>query len=257
MEKAEGRCVYEFGDFRVDAAQRLLLLKADGRPLPLASRAFETLLYFAQHHGELLDKATLMRAIWPDAIVEENNLNQSITAIRRVLGESRGEHRFIVTVPGRGYRFVAEVKVVTAQPPGEGTAAMQLDAPSQRDVMLGPKVLVDALRVSDSPPPSAPLLTRKRTLNYAVGFLLLAALGYYAIDRVRLFSKPTTTVAARRAIDRSIAVYALREPQRRPSECLLCRRHPGRDPDIVVEDRRAESDLANLRPLCQRPGESA
>jgi Tol biopolymer transport system component/DNA-binding winged helix-turn-helix (wHTH) protein len=122
MEKPDGRCVYEFGDFRVDAVQRLLLLKADGRPLPLVSRGFETLLYFVQHHGELLDKATLMKAVWPDAIVEENNLNQSITAIRRVLGESPGEHRFIVTVPGRGYRFVAEVSTVAAQPSGVGTA---------------------------------------------------------------------------------------------------------------------------------------
>jgi len=60
MEKPDGRCAYEFGDFRVDAVQRLLSLKADGRPLPLVSRAFETLLYFVQHHGELLDKATLM-----------------------------------------------------------------------------------------------------------------------------------------------------------------------------------------------------
>jgi Tol biopolymer transport system component/DNA-binding winged helix-turn-helix (wHTH) protein len=118
MQNADGRCVYEFGDFRVDAVQRLLSLKADGRPLPLVSRAFETLLYFVQHHGELLDKATLMKAVWPDAVVEENNLNQSITAIRRVLGENPGEHRFIVTVPGRGYRFVAEVRTVTAQPSG-------------------------------------------------------------------------------------------------------------------------------------------
>src|ERR1700730_8002661 len=115
---ADGRFIYEFGDFRVDAVQRLLLLKTDGRPLPLVSRAVETLLCFLEHHGELLDKATLMRAVWPDAIVEENNLNQSITAIRRVLGESPGEHRFIVTVPGRGYRFVADVEVVSVEHAG-------------------------------------------------------------------------------------------------------------------------------------------
>jgi len=143
MENADGRCVYEFGDFRVDAVQRLLSLKVDGRPLPLVSRAFETLLYFVQHHGELLDKGTLMKAVWPDAVVEENNLNQSITAIRRALGENPGEHRFIVTVPGRGYRFVAEVRTVTAGPSGAETApppAQSQDALAKVD----PEVIVVA-----------------------------------------------------------------------------------------------------------------
>jgi TolB-like protein/DNA-binding winged helix-turn-helix (wHTH) protein len=108
---------YEFADFRVDAVQRLLVLRSDGRVLPLTSRAFEALLFFVEHPGELLDKATLMKAIWPNSVVEENNLNQCITTLRRVLGESRDDHRFIVTVPGRGYRFVAEVKTTPA--PGQ------------------------------------------------------------------------------------------------------------------------------------------
>ncbi len=113
MDSSKGRLVYEFGDFHLDATQRLLLSRADGRALPLTSRAFETLLYFVEHSGELLDKARLMKAIWPDTVVEENNLNQNITVLRRVLGESPEEHRFIVTVPGRGFRFVAGVKTLT------------------------------------------------------------------------------------------------------------------------------------------------
>ena len=56
---------YEFGDFRVDVARRSLLLKADDRPLPISARAFDTLLFFLEHPGELLDKSTLMAAIWP------------------------------------------------------------------------------------------------------------------------------------------------------------------------------------------------
>lgn len=100
--------IYEFGDFRVDAGRRLLL-GADGRPLPLAPKAFDTLLYLVQHTEVVLGKETLMRAIWADTAVEENNLNQCISALRRVLGEKRAEHRYIVTVPGRGYRFVAPV----------------------------------------------------------------------------------------------------------------------------------------------------
>lgn len=109
---ASERVIYEFGDFRLDAAQRLLLLKSSARVMPLTSRAFDTLLYLVQHAGDLLNKATLMKAVWPHVVVEENSLNQNISVLRRVLGERPGEYRYIVTVPGRGYRFVAEVRLV-------------------------------------------------------------------------------------------------------------------------------------------------
>src|ERR1700751_1963238 len=100
--------VYEFDDFRVDPGRRLLLGR-DGRPLPLTPKTFDTLIYLVQHADVVLGKETLMRAIWADTAVEENNLNQCISALRRVLGEKRAENRYIVTVPGRGYRFVAPV----------------------------------------------------------------------------------------------------------------------------------------------------
>src|ERR1700730_15487279 len=111
MDSAGSRIAYVFGDFRLDHTQRWLMLKADGRVLPLTAKAFDTLLYFVQHRGEPLDKATLMKAIWPNVVVEENNLNQNISVLRRLLADSRDEHRFIVTVPGRGYRFVADVEI--------------------------------------------------------------------------------------------------------------------------------------------------
>lgn len=101
--------IYEFGDFRLDAARRLLLA-GDGLTRSLAPKAFDTLLYMVEHSDVLLDKDALIKAIWPDTVVEENNLNQNISILRRVLGESRQEHRYIVTVPGRGYRFVATVR---------------------------------------------------------------------------------------------------------------------------------------------------
>lgn len=100
--------IYEFGDFRVDPGRRLLLGR-NGRPLPLTPKAFDTLLYLVQNADAVLGKETLLSAIWVDTAVEENNLTQCISALRRVLGEKRAEHRYIVTVPGRGYRFVAPV----------------------------------------------------------------------------------------------------------------------------------------------------
>jgi DNA-binding winged helix-turn-helix (wHTH) protein/TolB-like protein/Flp pilus assembly protein TadD len=102
--------IYEFDDFRVDAARRLLLQR--GEAVTLKPKVFDTLLYLVRHHGKVLEKDELMHAIWPDAFVEENNLNQNVSTLRRVLGEVPGENRYIVTVPGRGYRFAADVRTI-------------------------------------------------------------------------------------------------------------------------------------------------
>ena len=122
MPSRQGHVVFEFGDFRLDADQRQLRCISSGLPVPLLSRAFDTLLHLVQHPGELVGKEALMRAVWPDTIVEENNLSQSIAAIRRALGERPGEHKYIVTIPGRGFRFVPQVRRLTEastlQPPG-------------------------------------------------------------------------------------------------------------------------------------------
>src|SRR5436305_2199117 len=113
---------YEFGDFRLDTVKRQLLRRG-GQTVPLTPRVFDTLLYLVRHPGKVLGKDELMRAVWPDAVVEENNLNQNVSTLRRALGESRGEHRYILTVPGRGYRFVAEVK-------RHASAGVQAETPS-------------------------------------------------------------------------------------------------------------------------------
>src|SRR5260370_6332596 len=94
---------FEFGPFRIDPAKRLLLRAGGSVPLP--PKAFDTLLVLVQRAGELVNKDELMQQVWPGTFVEENNLNQSISLLRKALGEKRHEHRYIVTVPGRGYRF--------------------------------------------------------------------------------------------------------------------------------------------------------
>ena len=99
-----------FGNFYVDAAKRLLLT-GDGESVPLMPKAFDTLLYLVERSGKIVGKDELMLAIWADRVVEENNLTQNISTLRRVLGEKHGENRFIATVPGHGYKFVAEVRV--------------------------------------------------------------------------------------------------------------------------------------------------
>ncbi|HEV8133058.1 MAG TPA: winged helix-turn-helix domain-containing protein [Pyrinomonadaceae bacterium] len=107
-----GTSCYEFGEFRVDIGRRILLQA--GNTIALTPRQFDTLLYLVEHCDRVITKEELMKAIWSDAFVEENNLNQSVSAIRRALGERRGDNRYIITVPGVGYRFAAPVKLVSS-----------------------------------------------------------------------------------------------------------------------------------------------
>ena len=106
--------IYEFGDFRVDSGRRILFHAHN--QIPLTPKVFDTLVLLVENHGQVLDKKALMNAIWPGTTVEENNLNQSISSLRRALGGDRNDHRYIVTVPGRGYQFVASVQ--KHNPPG-------------------------------------------------------------------------------------------------------------------------------------------
>jgi DNA-binding winged helix-turn-helix (wHTH) protein/TolB-like protein len=132
---------YEFGPFRIDTVKRLLL--HDGEPVALKSKCFEMLLVLAEARGEVLDKDELMRRVWPDTIVEESNITVYISTLRKALGENPQEHRYIVTIPGRGYSFVAEVKegpeeipelIPQAQPqPSLSTEEVEVDRPPERE----------------------------------------------------------------------------------------------------------------------------
>lgn len=115
--------IFDFDAFRVDAGKRLLLRK--GEPVPLTPKVFDTLLYLVENRGKVIEKDDLMGAIWPDTAVEENNLNQNISTLRRVLGENRGENRYIVTFPGKGYRFIAHV-LCAPTAPAEGPSRVTL-----------------------------------------------------------------------------------------------------------------------------------
>ncbi|MBI3949516.1 MAG: winged helix-turn-helix domain-containing protein [Acidobacteria bacterium] len=105
---------YEFAPFRIDATERVLL--RDEEPVPLTPKVFDTLLVLVQHSGHIFEVNELMEKIWPDTVVEENNLRQSISTLRKVLGDNPSEPRYIETIPRRGYRFVAEVKEQWEEP---------------------------------------------------------------------------------------------------------------------------------------------
>ena len=102
------RHFYEFGSFRLDPYEKLLL--RNGERVPLTLKACETLLVLVEQHGHIVEKTELMHRIWPDAVVEENNLTQNVSAIRKALGANGAEQHFIETLPRRGYRFVGPVR---------------------------------------------------------------------------------------------------------------------------------------------------
>ena len=103
--------IQEFGPYRLDAAKRLLLRA--GEVVPLTPKCFEILLVLVENSGEVIDKQRLMNRVWPDSFVEEGNLTYNISVLRKALGERANEHHYIVTVPGRGYQFVAGVTEVS------------------------------------------------------------------------------------------------------------------------------------------------
>src|SRR5262249_44353609 len=98
---------YEFGRFRLKAAERILL--REGELVPLTPKVFDILLMLVENSGQVVAKDDLMKRVWPNTFVEEGNLTQNISLLRKALGESPGGVQFIETVPRRGYRFVADV----------------------------------------------------------------------------------------------------------------------------------------------------
>jgi eukaryotic-like serine/threonine-protein kinase len=111
--KAHIKETYEFGPFRVDPDKETL--HRDGEPVPLTHKTFQILLVLIRNNKEVVTKDDLMKTVWPDTFVEEANLSRNIFMLRKALGESPQDHRYIVTVPGQGYRLAESVRVVADQ----------------------------------------------------------------------------------------------------------------------------------------------
>jgi DNA-binding winged helix-turn-helix (wHTH) protein/Tfp pilus assembly protein PilF len=122
--------LYAFDDFRLDA-RRLRLLR-DGVEVTLTPKALAVLEQLVRRTGHVVTKQELLAAVWPNVVVEDGNLSQTIHLLRRALGEQPTDHRYIVTLPGRGYRFVADVRIVDDETPSTAVAAPGL--PDSREL---------------------------------------------------------------------------------------------------------------------------
>ena len=125
---------YEFGPYRLNVGQRVLT--RGGEVVCLRPKAADILLILLRSAGELVEKDTLMKEVWPDSFVEEGNLSQHIFTLRRALGDQRSEAQYIETVVRRGYRFIAAVKLVEIGPAAGATGA---------EVQIGPPPILAVL----------------------------------------------------------------------------------------------------------------
>lgn len=195
------RHIYEFGPFRVDAPKRLLL--REGTQLRLPAKAFEILLVLLEEQGRVVEKDELMRRVWPDAVVEENNLTVNVSALRKSLGESPQEHRYLLTVPGRGYQFVADVRQ------GAGVPARETEEKSPLDEVAGAAALGagpggGAGGLHPAPGAGRHFAGALKQHQYAVLLALVALLA--ATLAVAYFAYPRRPAADGRAEISSIAV---------------------------------------------------
>jgi len=198
---------YEFGPFSVDPGKRLLF--RNGEPVPLAPKVLETLLVLIENRERVLSKDELLKQVWGDTIVEEGGLTRNVSVLRKALGEKPEDHQYIVTVPARGYRFVAEVRA------GRGTG-VSLDAhpPSTREherrwwqlsarrwLLLGTAVLaVASLTYALRPVRATDLRGTLPSVNSAA---------YDSVLRARYLSVRTTDVDTQAAIallERAVAL---------------------------------------------------
>src|SRR5881392_2180715 len=130
MRKGPSGANWEFEGFQVMTEMRLLL--AGGTPVPLTSKAFDTLVTLIENRDRVVTKDELLRSVWPDVEVEEGNLTQQIFLLRKALGETAQQPRCIVTVPGHGYRFTARVTVVGEEAVTPALAASAAAPPRRR-----------------------------------------------------------------------------------------------------------------------------
>ncbi len=171
---------YEFAMFRVDPKRRLLL--RDEEIVPLKPKVFDTLLTLVENSGRVLGKEELMQQLWPDSFVEEANLTVNISALRKVFGENRGDHQYILTVPGQGYRFVPDVRAVTDNLTELVVQESKVSVVIEEEEIEGEKEGRSNGAIERAPQSLSFSRSLRRSLSWSIATLLLIALfggGYW------------------------------------------------------------------------------
>lgn len=177
------RIVYEFGPFQMDPDKQILLRGSD--PVAVTPKAFETLLVLVRRSRDVVSKEELLKEVWPNSFVEESNLSQNIFLLRKALGDTAENRQYIVTLPGRGYRFAAPVRTVTEQ--GE---ALLAQARTRTQIVIEENEAETDQMLKALPIPQKRKAGRKFLISMAVVAVLLA-LGAFLLIRSRRLTQIT------------------------------------------------------------------
>ena len=199
---------YAFGPFVVDALKRRLW--RESRLVPITSKTFDVLVVLLEHRDHVVSKDELLNRVWPSTAVNENNLARQISSLRRVLGQRPDQHDFVVTIPGRGYRFVAGVQNLTEVP-----SELPTDHEVHLHMLPEPTVDLEAPGNSEEPPSDQPIQgvstpgsyqrssTKLRRPRTQLGILVVTTCGVVAIALALAWLRPASPDSQpRRALQR-------------------------------------------------------
>ena len=185
--------VFEFGEFRLDTSEHLLV--RDGQPVPLTPKAFEMLVLLVAKSGRLVEKDELIKRLWPDSFVEESNLTHNVWTLRKALGDSQNGQRYIETVPKHGYRFTADVRELNG-------ANEELVVEKRSFTRIVTESKEQTANVINVTPTGRRLAFTRRLTARNVGFvifgafaLVLAVAGYRFFNRASSNSGPIKSLA--------------------------------------------------------------
>jgi eukaryotic-like serine/threonine-protein kinase len=244
----------EFGPFRIDLEQRLLL--RDQQPIPLSPKAFDLLLVLTQRGGQVVLKDDLMKALWPDTFVEESNLGQHVFQLRKALGERPQDHTYIITVPGRGYRFAQSVRSV----PAEEASNKERNSNSDDQIVVASRSLARIVIEEE----------RKRDLrvwaSVAVALVaILFALGVYwrSLRRPKLTERDTIVLAdfdnrtGDPVFDETLRLSLSAQLEQSPFLNLLSDQRARQTLALMAQSKDARLTQENAREVCQRTASTA
>jgi DNA-binding winged helix-turn-helix (wHTH) protein len=219
--KTEG--VFQFGKFQMDALARTL--RREEASVTLNRRAFDVLLYLVQNPGKVVTRDELLKNVWPDTFVDENSLAQSISALRRALDEKPGDNSYVVTLPGRGYQFVAPVRVVSQENLAIVPDAATVASHSSSGLLFQQQTIRTSVITEEKQQLSLPTPRRRGVVALVAAFAIagIAVAGIYAWTQFHRAPTPANPAGTRStgtptAARRSIAVLGFRNLSGRPEE---------------------------------------
>jgi eukaryotic-like serine/threonine-protein kinase len=182
--------IFQFGEFRIDPLERTL--RRNDSAVTLQRRAFDVLLYLVQNPGRVVTKDELLKNVWPDAFVDENNLTQSISVLRKALDQRPGENSYITTLPGRGYQFIVPVQVVR-QPEGADQRRRAGDTAPGGSLMLQQRTVTTSIVTEEKHTQRRPSISRGAVFTILIAGLVAI---FFTATAVWKRLRPKPSVAA-------------------------------------------------------------